>query len=184
MADSVLEGWPNFHVAGKRGDITFPVATPGDITRLRLGCSYRAKDATDGWDLQVSFDDGKSFQTVGRCTGPGSGVMKAGHSRYLTVSGVPPGTRKALVRWSGTRSNPGSGPADVWNSTTAVYGFRIDADYREPHGGFRPVKVTYAWEENGRPKKDVHVARKAEEVYRINCPARPLMKSITLELAE
>ena len=61
--------------------------------------------------------------------------------------------------------------------------FRIDADYEEPHGGFRPVKVTYTWEEDGRPMRDVHVASKPDESYRILCTARPVMKSITLELA-
>ena len=35
---------------------------------------------------------------------------------------------------------------------------RIDADYKEPAGGFRPVQVTYVWEEGGLEKKDVHVA--------------------------
>ena len=184
VADTPLEGWPNFHVTGKQGNITFPVATPGDMTRLRFGCSYRAKDKGDGWDLQVSFDGGKSFKTVGRCAGPGSGVMKAGDSKYVTVSDVPPGARKALVRWSGTRANPGNSQMDVWNSTTAVYGFRIDADYTEPHGGFRPVKVTYHWEEEGRPKSHAHVAVKPEEIYRIDCAGGPLMKSVTLELAE
>jgi len=184
VADEPLEGWPNFHVTGKQGDITFPVATPGDMVRLRFGCTYRAKAEGDGWDLQVSFDGGKSFRTVDRCAGPGNGVLKGGHSKYVTVSDVPPGARKALVRWSGTRSNPGTSQMDVWNSTTAVYGFRIDADYTEPHGGFRPVKVTYRWEEQGRPKTHVHAALNPEESYRIDCDATPAMQSITLELAD
>jgi len=184
VADEPLEGWPNFHVTGKQGDITFPVATPGDMVRLRFGCTYRAKAEGDGWDLQVSFDGGKSFRTVDRCAGPGNGVLKGGHSKYVTVSDVPPGARKALVRWSGTRSNPGTSQMDIWNSTTAVYGFRIDADYTEPHGGFRPVKVTYRWQEQGRPKTHAHAALKPEESYRIDCDATPAMQSITLELAD
>jgi hypothetical protein len=81
--------------------------------------------------------------------------------------------RRGLVRWSGTRRD-----------TTAIYDFRIDADYREPHGGFRPVKVTYRWEEGGKPKEHVFVARRAEEMYHVVCPAEPMMKAIILELAE
>ena len=59
---------------------------------------------------------------------------------------------------------------------------RISADYREPHGTFSPVKVEYAWEENGRARHDVHIAQGADDLYTINCVAKPLMKSITLEL--
>ena len=86
---------------------------------------------------------------------------------------MPAGARAALVRFAGTSRN-----------ATGIFNFRIDADYREPRGGFRPVKVTYAWEEAGRPRQHVHVARRAREAYTIRCAARPVMKSLTVELAE
>jgi hypothetical protein len=149
------------------GSVTFPISTPGAMTRLRLGGHFRARDERDGWDLQVSFDGGKSFRTVERLAGP-----VKGHSQYVTVSDLPPGTRSALVRFAGTQRN-----------TTALFGYRIDADYREPHGGFTPVKVTYVWEEGGVEKRDVHIARKPEETYAISCKEKPVMKSIVVELA-
>jgi hypothetical protein len=151
-----------------KGSVTFPVATPGDLVRLRFGAHYRARDARDGLDYQVSFDGGKTWTTAGRAAGP-----TAGDCKYVTFDAVPAGTRAALVRYAGTSRN-----------ATGIFNFRIDADYREPHGGFRPVKVTYTWEEDGKPRQDVHVARKPEEVYTIRCATRPVMKSITLELAE
>ena len=52
----------------------------------------------------------------------------------------------------------------------------------EPHGGFAPVKVTYAWQENGQPKQQVLVAKKPEEMFVIECAAKPEMASITMEL--
>ena len=61
---------------------------------------------------------------------------------------------------------------------------RIDADYKEPAGGFRPVQVTYVWTEGGVEKRDVHVAKSPEESYTIKCDATPVMKSLILELAE
>ncbi len=61
---------------------------------------------------------------------------------------------------------------------------RISADYTEPFGGLRPVKITYVWEENGEEKRDVHVATRPEETYAIRCASKPLMKSIVLQLAE
>jgi hypothetical protein len=149
------------------GVATFPIETPGDMVRLRFGGHYRARDATDGWDMLVSFDDGATFETVGRSAGP-----TQGESRYFVVNEVPPGTRSALVRWSGQQRN-----------TTCVFCLRIDADYELPGGGFAPVKVTYEWEENGQGKRDVHTARAPEETYEIVCGARPRMRSVVLEPA-
>jgi hypothetical protein len=76
------------------------------------------------------------------------------------------------VRFAGTQRN-----------TTAIFDFRIDADYVEPSGGFRPVKVTYVWEENGVEKRDVHITAKPQESYQIQCDGKPLMKSLIVELA-
>jgi hypothetical protein len=172
--------WTDFHprvegigtspvcLQGGKGQITFPVATPGDMTRLRFGCHYRARDKADGWDLQVSFDEGKTWKTVDRAAGP-----VAGSCKYVTFADVPPKTRQAWVRFAGTQRN-----------TTCLFDCRIDADYKEPHGGFRPIRVTYQWEENGQPKQDVHVARQPRESYTITCAAKPAMKAITLEWAE
>jgi len=65
-----------------------------------------------------------------------------------------------------------------------IFNHRIDAYYTEPFGGFRPVKVTYLWEEGGIEKKDEHVARAAKEVYTITCESTPQMKSLIVELAD
>ncbi len=150
------------------GHVTFPIETPGDMTRVRVGVYYRARDAKDAWNVQVSFDGGKTFLPVGRCEGP-----TRNHGKYFVFTQVPAGCRAALVRFAGEQRN-----------TAMIYQARIMADYREPHGGFRPVKVTYVWEEGGAEKRNVHVARKAAETYTIDCPTAPLMKSLVVELAE
>ncbi|HTE20544.1 MAG TPA: hypothetical protein VK689_19430 [Armatimonadota bacterium] len=162
-----VEG-PPLHLTGGTGSLTFPVTTPGEMKRLRFGAHYRARDERDGWDLQVSFDGGKSFKTVDRCAGPA-----VGNSKYVTYSDIPPGTRSALVRFAGTQRN-----------TTCLFDFRIDADYREPHGTFRPVRVTYVWDEAGVEKRDVHVAARPTDTYRIQCAGKPTMKSLIVELAQ
>jgi hypothetical protein len=150
------------------GSITFPIATPAEMVRLRFGCHYRARDAKDGWDMQVSFDGGKTFKTVDRAAGPFKGNCK-----YVTVSDIPAGTKEAVVKFSGQQRN-----------TTCIFDFRIDADYREPSGGFAPVKITYVWDEGGQEKRDVHVARKPDETYTIECAAKPTMKSLVVERAK
>jgi hypothetical protein len=157
----------NLVMTGGSGDVTFPLETPGGITRLRLGVHYRARDARDGWEVDASFDAGKSWKKLGDLEGP-TGI---GNSKYLVLYDIPANSRSALVRFSGRQRN-----------TTMLADVRIDADYREPHGGFAPVKVTYVWEENGQVKHDVHIAKVADETYRLHCDGKPIMKSISLEL--
>jgi hypothetical protein len=149
------------------GTVTFPVETPNDLKRLRFGCDYRAGGEGEGWDLQVSFDDGKTFTTVDRAAGP-----TRQNAKFVTYSAIPPKTRKALVRFAGaTKGN------------TILFRSRIDADYAEPHGAFAPVQVTYQWEENGQAKQDVHVAKAAKDTYKISCATKPKMIAIVLERA-
>jgi len=155
-------------VEGASAEVTFPIQTPGEMVRLRIGINYRARDERDAWDVQVSYDNGETFASIGRCQGP-----RVNFGKSIVTSDIPPGTRSALVRFSGTQRN-----------TTCIFNLRIDADYREPFGGYRPVAVTYVWEEKGIEKRHVHIARKPEETYRIKCDATPLMKSLILELAD
>ncbi|MGO9112062.1 MAG: hypothetical protein ACLP9L_22785 [Thermoguttaceae bacterium] len=157
-----------FRVKADGGSATFVIATPGEMTRLRLGGHYRVRDKRDTWNVQVSYDGGRTFKTVDTQAGPYAGICK-----YVTVSDVPPHTKAAEVRWVGTQRN-----------TTCLFLLRIDADYTQPCGGFRPVKITYVWKEGGAEKQDVHVARSPQETYKIVCKSKPTMKSITLELAE
>ena len=159
-----MDGW---WFQGK-GDLTYTIDTPGDLTRVRFGSHYRIRDARDGIDYQVSYDGGKSWKTVDRVVGP-----TPGHCHYVTTADVPPGIREVKVRYAGTSRN-----------TTGFLNLRIDADYREPAGGFRPVKVTYRWDEDGTAKEQVFVARKPEETWTITCATKPVMKSIVMELAD
>ncbi len=158
----------HFSVKGDGASVTFPIATPGEMTRLRFGGFYRLRDARDSWDMQVSFDGGKNFKSVATQTGPAQGICK-----YVTVSEIPAGTKAAQVRWVGKVRN-----------TTCMFSLRIDADYAQPHGGFAPVKITYVWDEGGVEKRDVHIAKSADEAYRISCASKPAMKSIVMELAD
>jgi len=159
---------PWLAVEGAEGAITFPITTPGDMTRVRLSAHFRARAPEDGWTIAVSFDGGRTFRTITRLAGP-----TAGHCRYLTFDRVPPGTRTARVRWIGTRK-----------SATCLFSLRIDADYREPQGGFAPLRVTYVWEEAGIEKRHVHVARRPNETYTIDCAARPRMKRLVVERSD
>ncbi len=154
-------------VAGGDGSVAFPITTPGEMTRLRFGCNYRARDARDGWDMQVSFDGGKTYTTVDHA----AGSTGNGSSKYVVVDKIPPQTREALVRFVGTQRN-----------TTMISIVRIDADYKPANAGFLPVQVTYRWTENGHEKSNVHLAKTADETYTITCAEKPVLAAITLEV--
>ena len=153
---------------GPAGRVTFPIKTPGDIIRIRAGAHYRARDKREGWSLQASFDNGKTFREIGSLPGPTPGA-----SKYFTFDKVPKGCGSALVRFQSTRQY----------NTLCIFDFRIDADYTEPRGGFRRVKVTYVWEETGIEKRHTHIAKARNETYKITCKQPPLMKSLVVELA-
>ncbi|MFB3891751.1 MAG: hypothetical protein ACE15C_06980 [Phycisphaerae bacterium] len=154
-------------VQGKEGKLTIPVAVPGEMTGLRFGCCYRTWGDSDSWEFQASFDDGKTFRKIADAP-----AQKFGCSSWCEVKDIPAGTKAALVRYIG--KSP---------SSNMMYSFRIDADYKTPNFGFRPVKVTYLWDEGGVEKKDEHVAAKADDTWTIKCEGKPRMKSIILELA-
>ncbi|MFB3892821.1 MAG: hypothetical protein ACE15C_12440 [Phycisphaerae bacterium] len=176
--------WTDFHPAvegftdkprsdGKGGSATYTVKTPGDLARLRISDYFVSTGKDSMFLIEASFDDGKTWKLVDEPTAADMDQERIFVSHYVTVSDVPAGTRSAQVRYRAKGNN-----------TVFLVNARIDADYKEPAGGFRPVKVTYLWEEGGLEKKDEHVASKADETWTIKCETKPLMKSIILELAK
>jgi len=162
-----LDGAP-LRVAGAEGSLTVPVQTPGDMVRLRANFHVGTWSPNEKWELQYSFDGGKTFNSAGSFACP-----DRGRNYYAVISAVPKGVREAKVRFAGHKS-----------SETCLWSFRVDADYVEPHGGFAPVKVTYTWSENGADKQQVFVAQKPDEIWKVSCAAKPVMKSIVMELGE
>ena len=100
------------------------------------------------------------------------------------VGGVTPGKAGESVNGWPVFSSVREAKAATKTNATMIFNHRIDADYKQPHGGFAPVKVTYVWEENGAEKRDVHIARSPAEEYALTCAANPAMKSIVLERAD
>ena len=152
--------------------LTHTVSTPGDMKRVRIFSFYRARSTGDKWDIAISYDGGATWTAVGTCPSFKPNDDSKDYSKYFEVTDVPAGVRSAKVRWLGSQVN-----------TLQMYNHRIDADYVAPYGGYRPVKITYQWKENGVDKSDVHIANTPNEVYHINCVLKPTMRSIILQLA-
>lgn len=151
---------------GGTGSLTFPVQTPGELKSIRAGCFYRGP--ADSYQVQVSYDGGKTFKTIS--TTPTLSGDSA-NSLNPTTTDIPADMNTALVRYA-------------VKGGVALDSFWIVLDYKPAAAGFRPVKVTYAWDEGGTEKTDVHIARSPQDAYKIVCAAKPTMKNITLELAE
>jgi len=150
------------------GEAIFPVATPGDITRIRMSLHWRCRDPKDSFDVSASFDGGKTWKSVQKL-----GQGQPANGAYFTFSDVPAGSKAAQIRIAGTQRN-----------TCCVFDQRMDVDYKEPNGGFRPVLVTYVWEEDGQEKKDEHVCRTPEDSWTIKCGPKTVAKSYSVELAK
>ncbi len=155
----------NLRMTEGSGDATFTLDTPGDMTALRISAVWRARDPRDNFDVQVSYDQGSTFNSVAQLAGPAKGM-----TRYIVLRDVPPDTRQARVRFVGTQKN-----------TASIFDLRIDADYREPHGGFTPIRIIYHWEEAGQPKQHVQIVDRPQQTYTITCGPDTLVKSYTLE---
>lgn len=189
----VLSGMnEKLQVIAPGGSATFALATPGEMSRLRVSAVYRAREINDGFDVQVSYDGGKIFKTVEK--GELQGGTK-GASRYIIVNDIPAGTKAALLRLiakqttspnSGRSESKSEADANRFGSsipgTSFIFDLRIDADYKEPAGAFKPVKITYAWDEAGQAKSDVHVVKSENEAYSIKCGTGAIVKSYTMEL--
>ena len=153
------------------GWLAFPVEVPGDIVAVRFGGQLRARDPKGKVALQVSFDDGNTWRTAWENDEP-----LADKSQYVKVTDPPPGARKAVVRYHF------SGPGGV-----GVMMFRIDVDYLDPHAGWRPLKVTYHWQEGGQEKTHTQVVSEVPTSYKIEdvgATGDLELESLVLELAE
>jgi hypothetical protein len=167
----VLNGFnEKLEMTAPQGDATFDLATPGDMTRIRTSVVWRARDKADGFDVQTSFDGGKTFTTAPNGTLEG-GVK--GSSRYLIVDNIPPGTKSAKLRIVGKQAN-----------TSLLFDLQICTDYKEPAGAFQPVKITYTWDESGQTKTAEHIAKTPQDAFNITCGPRAVVKSFAMQLSE
>jgi hypothetical protein len=150
-----------------KGEAIWTVDTPGEIVRVRFNSHYRARGPKDGFELHLSFDNGETWKKV-----DDFGQAQPAANKYgVYDKDISAAKKQVLLKQIFRRQN-----------TTCVFDQRIDVDYKEPAGGFRPVKITYIWEENGQAKQDVHVAKQPQDTYTITCGAKPLMKTIVLEV--
>ena len=119
--------------------------------------------------IDVSFDGGKTWKTVDRPEGlAGRAFRRPLRHRQGRAGGHPP----AQVRYRGIGEEHAR--ADTMPASTPTT--------RSRPGGFRPVQVTYVWEEGGWRRRTSTSARSPAETYTIACESTPVMKSLIVEL--
>ena len=160
----------NLRITGGTGDATFNIATPGDMTRLRLSAVWRARDAQgrlgNAGQLRRRQDvhARRERQAPGRHQGRGPLPHRqrrpAGHE-----------AGEGQVRRHAAEHDLPLRPAHRRRLQGA--GRRVQAG--EDH---------LRWDEAGQAKTHTHVAKSASETYSITAGAGAVVKSYTMELAE
>jgi hypothetical protein len=132
-----------------------------------MGVHWRARDERDGFEVLASFDNGSRWKSIQKL-----GLANPARSDYFTFADVPAGKKEAKIKFAGVQRN-----------TACIFDLRMDVDYKEPQGGFRPVKVSYVWDEGGQTRQDEHICKTPQETWNIQCGPKTVAKTVTVELA-
>jgi len=160
--------------------LVYKLATPADMTRLTYGGRFynRAPQATIR--LAHSLDAGQTWTETYRLTSTES-PWDVIH--YETVGKVPAGTRSALVKYSLNASEAGRGAC-------SIYAMRLEANHQPVAPGFKPLEVTFRWNEVQRdralvPRSHTQRVEKTPFRYTIHTGGadHPLVESLQLNLA-
>ncbi len=122
---------------GEEGYVVWRIDAPRDITKITYGGRLFNRAKGGYINFLHSFDGGKTWTKTYslRDIKPPWDVIK-----YLTVEGVPPGTKAVLFKYAINAPNAGPGH-------TSIYAVRMEANHRPVAPGFKPVEVTFRWGE-------------------------------------
>ncbi|MFI5457091.1 MAG: hypothetical protein ACHRXM_16725 [Isosphaerales bacterium] len=153
---------------GGTGVMTVPVEVPGDLVALGFSAQIRARSEKDRILVAASTDNGRTWREVATMVGP-----TQGRTEHFRVAKWPPGTRKALLRFSMTGNN-----------TVGVQSFRVDADYRDPMASktVHPFRVVHRWKEGTQSKSHSETIARLPASYTIPAGAEPQMVSVSYEM--
>jgi hypothetical protein len=117
--------------------VVFRLDAPREITRITYGGRLYNKAEGSRVSYQHSFDNGKTWATsytLDNNTPPWDVIQ------YVTIDEVPAKTRSALFRYS--FNSAADDPKLV-----GLYAVRMEADYKPADEGFKPLEVTFTWNE-------------------------------------
>lgn len=117
--------------------MVYRLDAPADMTRLVYGGRFYNRAPQAEIRLAHSLDDGQTWVETYALTStePPWDVV-----HYETVDALPPGTRSALVRYRLQASQAGP-------TACSIYAVRMEANHVPIAPGFRPLDVTFRWNE-------------------------------------
>jgi hypothetical protein len=157
----------------KPGILVYKLAAPGDIVRVTMGARTYNRDTTGSIEYQYSLDSGKTWTKAWELTNP-TGDSPWDYIHYEKIA-IPKGNKTVLVKY-------------VLNKFS-IYSCRAEADYVPADTAFKPMVVTFTWDEPQEDYKTVtrshtQVVDKPGTSYAINVGGadHPVMKSLAVSL--
>ncbi len=144
----------------REGYLVYKLQVPGDITRVTIGGRYRTMENNDKGRIAylVSLDDGKTWKETWRVRGKPNAKRNKGtpvdEIHHQSVD-IPRGNKSVLVKYSMFKFG-------LWN-------LRAEADYVPGDTTFKPLEVTFTWNER---QEDYSLVRRSHTQLLDRLPAR------------
>jgi hypothetical protein len=144
----------------QEGCLVYKLQAPGDIRRVIIGGRHRTMENNDKGRIAYlySLDDGKTWKEVWQMTGKPNAKRNKGtpvdEIHFQSVD-IPGGNRSVLVKYSMFKFG-------LWN-------LRAEADYLPGDASFKPLEVTFTWNER---QQDYSLVKRSHTQLIDKLPAR------------
>ena len=149
--------------AGEEAYVVFKIDAPTDITRVTYGGRLYNRAPHAHIDFLHSLDGGKTWTrsySLADTTPPWDVI------HYEKVQEIPAGVRSVLLKYLWNASSAGS-------DACSLYALRMEVNHRLADPGFKPMEVTFAWQERQEDyslvgRSHTQLVEKAPLTYTIN----------------
>ncbi len=178
------KGWHAVMFAQKPNEEAFTIyriAAPRPLTRVIYGGRFYNRVPKGSISLSHSWDGGTTWELDWQLTDT-SQPWDVVH--YVTLTNIPPGTRDVLLKYS--MQSPQVGP-----TACGIYSVRMEVQHQNNGPRFRPLDVTFAWDEIQADRTRVRRTHRQRidsipTRYTINVGGvdHPVVESLRIALAE
>ncbi|MFH1706601.1 MAG: hypothetical protein ABIF71_01590 [Planctomycetota bacterium] len=148
--------------------VTFPITTPGNMTKLRIAVMYSLRMPGDKMAIQVSTN-GTTFTQIHerKAQDTAEGVKAPVNVEYTSM---PPGTRNMWVKFIRT---------GIARAVGISGHLRIDADYVEAGANQLPFKIKHEWTDSGGVHTHIESVTTTPHTYSISVSGEPTLNAVT-----
>jgi hypothetical protein len=177
------QGWRGVMFAkegGKPAYTIYRITTPRDIRRVVYGGRFYNRAPGGKIQLLHSVDGGQTWTLAWELT---ETEQPWDDIHYVAVKDIPPGCREVLCQYR--LQAPQAGPM-----ACSLYSVRMEVQHEVAHPGFRPLDVTFTWEEIQPDRSRVrrsHTQRVDRVPFRYNIDVggvdHPVVQSLKVALS-